>query len=152
MIFSHFGVSLPPHVLKSLTLSPNPFNLSAHFDICSVLHFLSAPLFLTSPPLFPPLLQSLLAQVSSREYIQHGAERFGAGGGQSRRLFPLHFTQGLEMRQTQLQTDEALLRVPRGACGSGTDHFGRMGNLLKALLSKLYFVPTRMGFSASPDF
>lgn len=35
------------------------------------------------------------------------------------------------MRQTRLQTDEALLRVPLGVHGSGTDHFGRMGNLLK---------------------
>lgn len=52
-------------------------------------------------------------------------------GGQSKRLFPLHFTRGLEMRQTQLQTDEAPLRVPPGVRGSGTDHFGRMGNLLK---------------------
>lgn len=56
----------------------------------------------------------------------------GDGGWQSRRLFPLHFTQGLEMRQTQLQTDGALLRVPPGVRGSGTDHSGRMGNLLKS--------------------
>lgn len=51
--------------------------------------------------------------------------------GKSKRLFPLHFTRGLEMRQTQLQTDEAPLRVPPGVRRSGTDHFGRMGNLLK---------------------
>lgn len=126
MTFSQFGVFLSPRpsMLSNLSLCL-PTLLISPQTLIFVPCFISFLLVSFSPPHLSFL------HCYSREYSQCGAERFGAGGGQSRRLFPLHFTQGLEMRQTQLQTDEALLRVPRGACGSGTDHFGRMGNLLK---------------------
>lgn len=71
----------PLHVPPALTLFPKCFNLSARFDICSLLHFFSSCLFLTSPSPFPPLLQSLLVRANSREYSKHSAERFGDGGG-----------------------------------------------------------------------
>lgn len=56
-------------------------------------------------PISPPLLFCFLVVRGQFPGVQ--SVWCGEVGAASKTLFPLHFTQGLEMRQTQLQTDEA---------------------------------------------
>lgn len=101
-------------LLQSLSNLSTPFNLSASLDICSSLHFLHFCLLPTFRPAisFPPLRVVVLSSRSgaaSPEYSWGG----GAGRVGAKRLFPLHFTQGLEMRRARPQTDGAPLRGER---------------------------------------
>lgn len=129
-----FSLSSSLKVVLDLCTIPPPNYSTPCISRCTcsclliLLQFASFSLLPVSRSLLQPalLLYSPLGQDSSLEYSQCSAEKLGP---LRRAPFPLHFTQGLAMRQTQLQTDDAARRASPCVCVSGTDDKGR---LLKA--------------------
>lgn len=110
-LYSHY---LSPSLgLRTLLISPQA--------LIFVPHFISFTLSLSHLSLYLSTVVILSARPGQFPWVQ--SVQCWEVGGRSERLFPLHFTQGLEMRQTQLQTDEAPLRASVSVCVCGTDHF-----------------------------